>query len=210
MRRSIFLATVVVNLAACAVALALGTGKVLFSDTFSTPSSAWRTGSRPYGTETLAAGKLRLAVNADGHGYDSPRPGWRAVTSETVTADVTLVSGSRHSSMGLMCVVGPSLRYDAVIGGDGVFALDRVQGGSTTGLWRAAVSNVIHRTKVNHMRAECSSSGSISLTVNGTRLFSTVDKRPLGTFTGAGIVAATGAKNPAVTVDFDNFKAVQN
>ena len=208
MRTGVCLAAMAAGLVMAGSALALATGNVLFSDNFSKPSKSWHTGPTAYGKESFHAGKLRLAINPDGFVYDIPGKSWKGVASETVTADAAFVSGSKDNTTGVICALDSFRRYDAVIGSDGSYLVRRSAGSDGSSVLAHGTNRKAIHAAGNHIRVVCTSSGAIKLTVNGTRVLSTVDKHPLGKFTEAGIWAATGVKKPAVTIDFDNFKVV--
>lgn len=204
MRTGVSLAAIAVSLALVGGAIAAGSVSFM-NETFSKPSKMWPTGTYSYGKVAFHAGKLRTTVKSDNTLWEVPQKYWGDLKSETVTVDANLVSGNHVNNMGVQCVYDAGDYYNVVIGSDGDYGVVRMRTGKGTLLWKENNKKVIHPTAVNHIRADCTSAGRIALTVNGTRLFSTVDKHPIGTFSEAGLFIGAHPGGPA-TIDFDNFK----
>jgi hypothetical protein len=193
-------------------ALAVTQGKVLFSDTFSKASKEWKLGKTEYATSSLHAGKLRMATKPGMGAWLAPLHVFSPTVRDIdVQVSARLVSGNHHNNMGVVCLTGNYARYNVLIGSNGVYGLARVNAqDSATLLKKGYDKTAIRATGVNAIRAHCTSAGTVELFVNGKKLFTVVDKAPLGRFERGGVFASANDKTSGATIDFDNLKVVQN
>lgn len=179
----------------------------IVEENFDTPGTGWLVDSGPDFVMGYQSGRYRIAVTRRGQDMHSYVELLDPVESLDLTVEATMREGGRRDGFGLGCWVGTGGYYGAVFT-DGLFSLGKDPG-----------TQVVERLaegrkpgiglEVTELRLECAREGDLAvrlvLWVDGRRMLTVRDRRPLGSFTGLGLF--TSSASGRTDVRFDNLVA---
>jgi hypothetical protein len=181
-------------------------GGVIFSDDFSDVSSGWDVLSDEYGTTAYSDGKYLISVT-DSMSYLYADPDEPADLADVqIEVDILESPDVVHDS-GILCrFKDVDNFYYFMIASDGYYAIGKFKDGEeeilgADDMIEDANGVILTGAEANHMRADCVGN-TLTLYVNGTRLFETTDSD----FSSGGVGLIAGSYDDApVTVFFDDF-----
>jgi len=178
-------------------------GKILFQDDFTDPSSGWNRVTTTKGQTDYADGVYRIFVNEPNLDIWS-MPG-RDFTDVRIEVDALKVGGERDNRFGVLCrAVSVDSFYTFIISSDGYFGIGKIKGQDyhLIGMDALQPSSAIRLgTALNHLRADCSGDR-LALYVNDQKLVEVQDAE----FTSGDVGLIAGAYQSAGTdIRFDNF-----
>jgi hypothetical protein len=182
-------------------------GRLLFHDDFSDPTSGWSQVTAASGETTYADGSYRIFVNQPNVDIWS-KPGQR-FQDVHIEVDAYKVGGARDNRFGILCrAVDDDSFYTFIISSDGFYGVGLIDGQEYRLLGTDALqpSNAIRLGSAsNHIRADCVGN-TLTLTVNGVQLTQVQDNRfPAGD---VGLIAGT-YDTPGTDIRFDDFVVYQ-
>jgi hypothetical protein len=183
------------------------TGRVLFRDDFSDPSSGWNQVTAPGGESIYLDGVYRIFVNQPNVDIWS-KPG-KSFQDVRVEVDAYKVGGERDNRFGIICrAVDDDSFYTFIVSSDGFYGIGLIDGQSYQLLGMDALqpSDAINLGSAsNRIRADCVGD-TLTLTVNGVQLAQVKDTRfPSGD---VGLIAGT-YDTPGTDIRFDDFIVYQ-
>jgi hypothetical protein len=183
------------------------TGRVLFSDDFSAPTSGWNQVTAASGESIYLDGAYRIFVNEPNVDIWS-KPG-KSFQDVRVEVDAYKVGGERDNRFGVLCrAVDDDSFYIFIISSDGYYGIGLIDGQEYQLLGKDALepSEAIRQGSAsNHIRADCVGD-TLTLTVNGVQLAQVQDSRfPTGD---VGLIAGT-YNTPGTDIRFDDFVVYQ-
>ena len=182
-------------------------GRVLFSDDFSAPTSGWNQVTAASGESIYLDGAYRIFVNEANVDIWS-KPG-KSFKDARIEVDAFKVGGERDNRFGLICrAVDDDSFYIFIISSDGYYGIGLIDGQDYKLLGMDALqpSDAIRLGSAsNHIRADCVGD-TLTLTVNGVQLAQVQDAR----FTSGdvGLIAGT-YDTPGTDIRFDDFIVYQ-
>jgi hypothetical protein len=183
------------------------TGRLLFRDDFSDPSSGWSQVTAASGESIYMDGAYRIFVNEPNIDIWS-KPG-KSFQDVRIEVDAFKVGGERDNRFGVLCrAVDDDSFYIFIISSDGYYGIGLIDGQDYRLLGMDALqpSDAIRLGSAsNHIRADCVGD-TLTLTVNGVQLAQVQDARfPAGD---VGLIAGTYAA-PGTDIRFDDFIVYQ-
>ncbi len=183
------------------------TGRLLFSDDFSAPTSGWNQVTAASGESIYLDGAYRIFVNEPNVDIWS-KPG-KSFQDVRIEVDAFKVGGERDNRFGLICrAVDDDSFYIFIISSDGYYGIGLIDGQEYRLLGMDALqpSDAIRLGSAsNHLRADCVGD-TLTLTVNGVQLAQVQDTRfPSGD---VGLIAGT-YDTPGTDIRFDDFAVYQ-
>jgi hypothetical protein len=182
-------------------------GRVLFSDDFSDPTSGWNQVTAASGESAYLDGAYRIFVNEPNIDIWS-KPG-RNFQDVHIEVDAFKVGGERDNRFGVLCrAVDDDSFYTLIISSDGYYGIGLIDGQDyqLLGMDSLQPSDAIRLGSAsNHIRADCVGD-TLTLTVNGVQLAQVQDTR----FSSGdvGLIAGT-YDTPGTDIRFDDFIVYQ-
>lgn len=182
-------------------------GRVLFSDDFSAPTSGWNQVTAASGESIYLDGAYRIFVNQPNVDIWS-KPG-KSFQDVRLEVDAYKVGGERDNRFGLICrAVDDDSFYIFIISSDGYYGIGLIDGQEYQLLGAEALqpSDAIRLGSAsNHIRADCVGD-TLTLTVNGVQLAQVQDSR----FSSGDVGLIAGTYNtPGTDIRFDDFVVYQ-
>jgi hypothetical protein len=197
---------------ACQFAVAKGlipsqSGKVLFQDDFSDPSSGWNRVTTTKGQTDYADGVYRIFVNEPNLDIWS-KPG-RDFKDVRIEVDALKVGGERDNRFGIICrAVAVDSFYTFIVSSDGYYGIGKINGQDyhLIGMDALQPSKAIRLgSALNSLRADCIADR-LTLYVNGEKLVEVRDDE----YASGDVGLIAGAYQSAGTdIRFDNFIVYQ-
>ena len=182
-------------------------GKILFQDDFSDPSSGWNRVTTTKGQTDYADGVYRIFVNEPNLDIWS-MPG-RNFDDVRIEVDALKVGGERDNRFGIICrAVSVDSFYTFIVSSDGYYGIGKIKGQDyrLIGMDALQPSQAIRLgTALNHLRADCVGDR-LSLYANGEKLVEVQD--PEFASGDAGLIAGT-YQSAGTDIRFDNFIVYQ-
>lgn len=182
-------------------------GKILFQDDFSDPSSGWNRVTTTKGQTDYADGVYRIFVNESNLDiWSMPRRNFTAVRIEV---DALKVGGERDNRFGILCrAASVDSFYTFIVSSDGYYGIGKIKGQDyhLIGMDALQPSKAIRLgTALNHLRADCVGD-QLTLYVNGEKLAEVQDSE----FKSGDVGLIAGTYQSAGTdIRFDNFIVYQ-
>jgi hypothetical protein len=182
-------------------------GRVIFSDDFSAPTSGWSQVTAASGESVYLDGAYRIFVNQPNVDIWS-MPG-KQFQDVRVEVDAYKVGGERDNRFGIICrAIDNDSFYTFIISSDGYYGIGLIDGQEyqLIGMDALQPSDAIRLGSAsNHLRADCVGD-TLTVTVNGVQLAQVKDTRfPSGD---VGLIAGTYAA-PGTDIRFDDFIVYQ-
>jgi hypothetical protein len=182
-------------------------GKILFQDDFSNPSSGWNRVTTTKGQTDYADGVYRIFVNEPNLDIWS-MPG-RNFSDVRIEVDALKVGGERDNRFGIICrAFSVDSFYTFIVSSDGYYGIGKIKGQDyhLIGMDALQPSKAIRLgTALNRLRADCIGDR-LTLYVNGEKLAETQDTE----FVSGDVGLIAGAYQSAGTdIRFDNFIVYQ-
>jgi hypothetical protein len=182
-------------------------GKILFQDDFSDPSSGWNRVTTTKGQTDYADGVYRIFVNEPNLDIWS-MPG-RTLSDVRIEVDALKVGGERDNRFGIICrAISVDSFYTFIVSSDGYYGIGKIQGQDyhLIGMDSLQPSQAIRLgTALNRLRADCVGDR-LSLYVNDVKLAEVQDAE----FASGDVGMIAGTYQSAGTdIRFDNFIVYQ-
>ena len=182
-------------------------GKVLFQDDFSKPSSGWNRVTTTKGQTDYADGVYRIFVNEPNLDIWS-MPG-RNLSDVRIEVDALKVGGERDNRFGIICrAISTDSFYTFIVSSDGYYGIGKINGQdyNLIGMDALQPSKAIRLgSALNSLRADCIADR-LALYVNGEKLAEVRDDE----FASGDVGLIAGAYQSAGTdIRFDNFIVYQ-
>jgi hypothetical protein len=182
-------------------------GKILFQDDFTDPSSGWNRVTTTKGQTDYADGVYRIFVNEPNLDIWS-MPG-RKFTDVHIEVDALKVGGERDNRFGIICrAVSVDSFYTFIVSSDGYYGIGKIKGQDyhLIGMDALQPSKAIRLgTALNRLRADCVGDR-LTLYVNGEKLAEVQDAE----FASGDVGLIAGTYQSAGTdIRFDNFIVTQ-
>ncbi len=182
-------------------------GKILFQDDFSDPSSGWNRVTTTKGQTDYADGVYRIFVNEPNLDIWS-MPG-RNFTDVHIEVDALKVGGERDNRFGIICrAISVDSFYTFIISSDGYYGIGKIkaQDYHLIGMDALQPSKAIRLgTALNRLRADCVGDR-LTLYVNGEKLAEVQDAEYSSG--DVGLIAGT-YQSAGTDIRFDNFIVYQ-
>ena len=182
-------------------------GKMLFQDDFSDPSSGWNRVTTTKGQTDYADGVYRTFVNESNLDIWS-MPG-RDFSDVRIEVDALKVGGERDNRFGIICrAVSADSFYTFIVSSDGYYGIGKIKGQDyhLIGMDALQPSQAIRLgTALNRLRVDCIGDR-LALSVNGLKLVEVQDSE----FASGDVGLIAGTYQSAGTdIRFDNFIVYQ-
>jgi len=178
-------------------------GKIVFKDDFSDPTSGWNRATSERGITDYSDGVYRIFVNQPNTDIWS-KPGL-SLRDVQIDVDALKVGGDRDNRFGIICrAVDSNHFYTFIISSDGYFGIGRISGKDyeLVGMEALERSSAIRMgSELNHIRVDCIGS-KLSLYINGQKIIEVEDTELSSG--DVGLIAGT-YETPGTDIRFDNF-----
>jgi hypothetical protein len=182
-------------------------GKILFQDDFSDPSSGWNRVTTTKGQTDYADGVYRIFVNEPN--LDIWSMSGRSFSDVRIEVDALKVGGERDNRFGIICrATAVDSFYTFIVSSDGYYGIGKIQGQDyhLIGMDALQPSQAIRLgTALNRLRADCVGDR-LSLYVNDVKLAEVQDAEFASG--DAGLIAGT-YQSAGTDIRFDNFIVYQ-
>ena len=181
-------------------------GRILFQDDFSDPSSGWNRVNTPSGISDYNDGAYRIFVNQAF--TDIWSLSGSAFGDAIIEVDTLKVGGPRDNRFGLICRADGDRFYLFVISSDGFYGIGKASGEEYTLIGMESMqpsSAIVQGTALNRLRADCVGQ-TLALYVNGQLVKLVQDSEFVSG--DIGLIVGTYAI-PGTDILFDNFVVIE-